>query len=103
MEQSLAVESRRVRPEGGDDTRRGLEEDPTGTHDVEVAVRGHVECLQNLVDHLVTLRSDADPHVEVGRTGLHVPDNRAELNGIGADTENEEGLHHGFVRMAANW
>jgi hypothetical protein len=82
--------------EGGDDTRRGLGEGLTGAHDVEVLVRGHVECVQNLVEHLAVLRGDADTDVEVIRAGLHVPDDRTELNGLGAGTEDEENLYwHG--------
>ena len=83
--------------EGGDDTRRGLGEGLTGAHDVEVPVRGHVECVENLVEHLPVLGGHADTDIEVVRTRLHVPDDWTELNGLGAGAEDEENLYwHGI-------
>jgi hypothetical protein len=58
------------RLQSGDDARGGLVEGLPRTHDVEVPVWGHVECVQNLVEHLAVLRGDADTDVEVIRAGL---------------------------------
>src|ERR1035437_5930907 len=76
--------------EGADDTRRGLIKGLPRAHDVEVPVWSYVECVQNLIQHLAVLRSDADTDIEVIRQGLHVPDYRTKFNGLGASAENEE-------------
>ena len=82
--------------QGGHDSRRGLGKGLTGAHDVKVLVRDHIECAQDLIEHPAMLRGDANTHGEFIRPRPHVPDYRAELDGLGAGTENEENLgQHG--------
>ena len=80
--------------EGSDDTRRGLGKGLTGAHDVEVSVWDDLERRENLVEHFTVLRGDADPDVEIIRTGLHVPNYRTQFNSLGPSTEDEEDLSH---------
>ena len=85
---------REDRFEGSDDTRRGLGKGLTGAHDVEVSVWDDLERRENLVEHFTVLRGDADPDVEIIRTGLHVPNYRTQFNSLGPSTEDEEDLSH---------
>ena len=77
------------RLERGENPGGHLRERLTGLHHRQIVIWLYIKDLQNLVEHLAMLTSDADANVE--RAALaHVPDQRAQFNRFGAGTEDDE-------------
>jgi hypothetical protein len=80
----------------GHDAGSGLKKSLARTHEVEVVVGHDRKGVKHMVKHLPVLGCHADTHLEVVGAGLHVADDWAELDGLGAGTEDEKDLYrHG--------
>ena len=79
--------------ERGEDAGGGLGQGLTGSHQVQIVIRGHFERLQHLVEHGAVLGGDADTHFQPGR-GPHVANHRAEFDGFRPRAEDEQDPLH---------